>query len=194
MAFKLIISSSLVLGLSAMAFSPVPQEYSSVPKIPPKFPTRLTVEEQVQRAVRTAVKDANHPLIDEPLIWAMISVESRGIVTAKRVEEKLVKRYRSNPKFKSWAKDAGSSHGLMQLLGSTALDMGLSVPELYNPVENVHAGVKYAAGCARKEKSRFRVAACYNAGWKRKYPEQALKHAKKVMEAYMKLRPIFDRA
>ncbi|MDX1958590.1 MAG: transporter substrate-binding domain-containing protein [Leptospiraceae bacterium] len=74
-------------------------------------------------------------------------------------------------KFKSKARSWAGATGLMQLMPSTALSLGLSEDELTNPEKNIQAGVKYLGQLdkfwtkyvSEAERPKF-VLASYNAG------------------------------
>lgn len=85
---------------------------------------------------------ANQYSLDPELVEILISVESG---------------YRAD------AVSPRGAVGLMQVLPTTALDMGISNP--FDPIENMHAGCRYLQFLMRQYKGDLRLAlAAYNAG------------------------------
>lgn len=85
---------------------------------------------------------ANKYDVDKKIIKSIIMTESAG---------------------KANAKSKANAKGLMQLMDSTATEMG--VDDIWNPTENIHGGVKYFSQLLKKFNGETDLAlAAYNAG------------------------------
>lgn len=99
----------------------------------------LSEEEKLWTIVKSAGQLHN---VSPQLLWAMISVESKG-------DEHAVSK--------------SGAMGLMQLMPGTAKALRVSDP--YDPEENIHAGAKYMARLLERYNGRADIAlAAYNAG------------------------------
>jgi hypothetical protein len=117
--------------------------YLKIPSIPEQPPSQKNPE--IQYYFRIVDRAATIYLVDPDLILAMVMVESR---------------------YKPLAGSRKSAKGLMQLMPGTAKEMG--VLNIFNPEENILAGVKYF----RQQLNRFGgdvelALAAYNAGFRK---------------------------
>lgn len=117
--------------------------YLKIPSIPEQPPSSKSPE--IQYYFRIVDRAATLYLVDPDLILAIVMVESR---------------------YKPLAGSRKSAKGLMQLMPGTAKEMG--VLNIFNPEENILAGVKYF----RQQLNRFGgdvelALAAYNAGYRK---------------------------
>lgn len=175
-----------VLSKPVAKLQPVHVIYGSTGERPP-----VTLE--------SIARDTLNPKITGNVLKAIIRVESAGNRLAKRKEPELLKRLctvakrRNGMTFFSIApgclkarEPEATSHGFMQVLGSTAKKIGVHYTELYRPIENIETGAFVYRKCMEHEKNdRFWAAACYNAGPKKNrkfYPASSVEYARKVMK------------
>ncbi len=101
-----------------------------------------TIKNRIQNYEKLINEAAAKHNVDSTLIKAVIATESAGKVNAK------------SPK---------NAKGLMQMIDSTASDMG--VKDVWNPVENINGGTKYLAKMLKEFQNDVELAlAAYNAG------------------------------
>ncbi|OPH35029.1 lytic transglycosylase domain-containing protein [Moraxella lacunata] len=87
----------------------------------------------------------------------------RAVAARHGVDPALVKAIiHTESAFNPNARSPVGAMGLMQLMPSTARDMGVS--NAWDPVQNIEGGVKYIAWLQRQFRNRDHVVAAYNAG------------------------------
>ncbi|MGE5357625.1 MAG: transglycosylase SLT domain-containing protein [Bacteroidales bacterium] len=114
-------------------------------------------------------KTAKQYDLDPALVEAIIAVESSGRANAYRYEPNFFKQYlAANPRYAATNPERTSaSYGLMQILYSTAVQLGFAGdPEyLFVPSVNVQLGCAYLAKMFKRAEGDLRQAvARYNGG------------------------------
>jgi len=134
--------------------------------------------------------------LNPKLVGSLIMTESAGNTYATRYEP----LFKYTSKASTWALQLKityetelflqkSSHGLLQLMGGTARDMGFQryIPELYDPVTGVTYGCKYLQTHAARYTSMEDIISAYNQGSPRKTRGGLYKNERyvsKVMKYY----------
>ena len=140
----------------------------------------ITDDRPYSKEIFEALRDHVSAKVTAPLLRAMIRVESGYNPRATRTEPHLLR----GKDLESVA--MASSHGLTQMLGSTAKHLGMDWRELYDPLQSIRAGMNYLEYCLRSEHDNVRLAlSCYNQGPRKSkktpYSPAAELHAMKVL-------------
>lgn len=126
-----------------------------------KVPFERSKEEAYKEAIETIPQKYGIPKI---VMEVLIEKESGGNVTAVRFEPHVMARAKKITNNDGEQRMLSSSHGLCQLLGTTALEMGISWSDLYDPLTNIEAGSAYFAKkkeeCANKHRSEYDKLKC----------------------------------
>ena len=131
-------TTALILPLK-----PPNNRYLKIPSLPEQPPSQKSPE--IQYYHRIVDRAATLYLVDPELILAMVMVESR---------------------YKPLAGSGKKASGLMQLMPGTAREMG--VLDIFNPEENILAGVKYFRKLLNRLEGDVELAlAAYNAGYRK---------------------------
>jgi soluble lytic murein transglycosylase-like protein len=108
------------------------------------------------------------PKLDPALVWAIILVESSGIVNAYRHEPGFYTKYlKDKPWYRQWSpRRTAASYGLMQIMFPTACDMGWrgDPEELFVPETNIRLGCQYLVNLRAKLPSWDAATCAYNGG------------------------------
>lgn len=139
--------------------------------IPP--PTRAEM-------IETAVKFVNHPKIRRELVEALIEIESTGNAEANAFNEREMPANGSTMDRTALA----SAHGLMQVLGKTAVAYGYHWSALYDEQTNILIGTQYFASCLERFGSEVVAVKCYHGGPnKKQWGPKTAAHADKFLRA-----------
>lgn len=129
------------LGIAEMIYRQITEEQGIDPWVTRDVNARRKIDPRIERYTAPIVRAAERHHVDPDLIRAVIKQESNGERNA--------------------VSDKGAK-GLMQLVDSTAAEMGVNNP--FDPIENIDGGTAYL----RKQIDRFKdielALAAYNAG------------------------------
>jgi soluble lytic murein transglycosylase-like protein len=165
-----LLKALLVLGClggavtGAIWYGPEPEVIERIVRVP--VPVERNKDEAYREAIETIPQKYGIPKI---VMEVLIEKESAGNMTAVRFEPHVMARAKKISGNDGEQRMLSSSHGLAQILGTTAHEMGVHWSELYDPITNIDTASAYLAKrkqeCSKSQKTEYDRIKCAARGY-----------------------------